>query len=49
MQLYLSSDRSLGDSATLLLVLQELEKRSKKIKIESEKYINDLRDEIEKG
>lgn len=49
MQLYLSSDRSLGDSATLLLVLQELEKRSKKIKIESEKCINDLRDEIEKG
>lgn len=49
LQLYLNLDRSLGDSATLLLVLQELEKRSKKINFKPEKYKNDLRDEIING
>lgn len=49
LQLYLELDRSLGDSATLLLVLQELEKSGKRADFKFEKYINDLRDEIEKG
>ncbi|MCD8000735.1 MAG: glycosyltransferase family 2 protein [Clostridiales bacterium] len=49
LQLYLSSERSLGDSATLLLALQELEKRSKRMNKKPEKYIDELRDEIENG